>query len=149
MTHDHFSSYGGGQHHTAIIGHPPESRTWKPGDPTFEPIIGPGARIEAFVTVDAGEKRPTVIGARTWLMKKVHIGHDAIIGEDCEFAPGVVICGYCVIGDRVKIGVNACVLPFKEIGSGTRIGSGAVVTKNFGENLVLIENPARVLERKG
>jgi acetyltransferase-like isoleucine patch superfamily enzyme len=140
-----FTSYGGGVDQTAIIGHPPESRTWKPGDPMYQPIIMGSARVEAFVTVDAGEHHPTCVGARTWLMKHVHIGHDAVIGADCEFAPGVVICGYAKIGDRVKIGVNACVLPYKEIGSGTRIGSGAVVTKSFGENLVLVGNPARPL----
>ncbi len=148
MTNGHFISHGGGIHHTAIIGHPPESRTWTLGDPIYPPAIHPTARIEAYVTVDAGEERPTAIGARTWLMKKVHCGHDAIIGKDCELAPGVVICGYAVIGSNVKIGVNACVLPYVQIGSGVRIGAGAVVTKDFDEG-VLVGNPARVLVKDG
>jgi UDP-3-O-[3-hydroxymyristoyl] glucosamine N-acyltransferase len=139
-----FSSCGGGIDASSVIGNPPESRTWKPGDPMFEPTLSDGVRVEAFVTVDAGEKRPTTVGARTWLMKHVHIGHDAIIGADCELAPGVVVCGYAVIGDRVKIGVNACVLPFVEVGADVRIGAGAVVTKNY-FNGVLVGNPARPL----
>lgn len=141
-----FVSYGGGIDPTATVGHPPESRNWTPAMPAYPPSIDPTARLEAFVTVDAGERRPTRVGARTWLMKHVHIGHDAIIGEDCELAPGVVICGYAEIGDGVKIGVNACVLPFKKIASGVRIGAGAVVTKDFQEG-VLVGNPARPLKR--
>lgn len=139
-----FSSYGGGIDPLAVIGQPPESRTWHPSAHMLMPTIADSARIEAFVTVDAGEKRSTFIGRRTWLMKHVHVGHDASIGSDCELAPGVVICGYAEIGDRVKIGVNACVLPYVRIGDGVRIGAGAVVTKDFDEG-VLVGNPARVL----
>lgn len=136
------NTFGGAIDQTAVIGHAPESRNWMPGMPIYHPVIGKGTRIEAFVTVDAGEQRPTSIGARTWCMKKVHVGHDAIIGEDCELAPGVVICGYAEIGYGVKIGVNACVLPYVVIGSGVRIGAGAVVTKSYSQG-VLIGNPAR------
>ena len=85
-----FSSFGGGIDQTALIGHPPESRTWTNADLMFEPWLGEGVRIEAYVTVDAGEERCTTVGARTWCMKHTHVGHDAIIGKDCELAPGVV-----------------------------------------------------------
>jgi acyl-[acyl carrier protein]--UDP-N-acetylglucosamine O-acyltransferase len=147
MSAQHFTSYGGGVDQTAVIGHPPESRTWKPGDPMFQPAIHPTARIEAYVTIDAGERIPTAIAARVWLMKHVHVGHDAIIGKDCELAPGVVIGGWAVIGPRVKIGVNACVLPFVKIGAGVQIGAGAVVTKDYDEG-ILVGNPARPMERR-
>jgi acetyltransferase-like isoleucine patch superfamily enzyme len=147
-TDHHFTSYGGGIHPSAYIGGCPESRTWRPGDPMYEPSIHQTARIEAFVTIDAGESRPTCIGARTWVMRHCHCGHDAIIGKDCELAPGVVICGYATIGPRVRIGVNACVLPYVTIGADVRIGAGAVVTKDFDEG-VLVGNPARVLVKDG
>jgi UDP-N-acetylglucosamine acyltransferase len=138
----------GGQDHRAVIGHAPEDRDWKPGDPWFFPIIGHGARIEAFVTVDSGKERPTVIGERTWLMKRVHVGHDALIGADCELSPGTVVCGHAEIGDGVKIGVNASILPFRKIGPGARIGAGAVVTKDVPAGEVWAGNPARLLEKK-
>ena len=142
------NTYGGHvRDSTAVIGHAPEDRNWKPGDPAFEPIIGTSARIEAFVTVDAGKERPTIIGERTWLMKKVHVGHDAIIGADCELAPGTVVCGHAEIGDGVKIGVNASILPYRKIGQGARIGAGAVVTKDVPAGEVWAGNPARKLEK--
>jgi acetyltransferase-like isoleucine patch superfamily enzyme len=141
MTH----TYSGGRDQTAVIGHAPEDRNWKPGDRAHKPFICSGARIEAFVTVDAGTKRATHIGRRTWLMKHVHVGHDAYIGEDCEIAPGAVICGWVVIGNGVKIGVNASILPHRKVGDGARIGAGAVVTKDVRPGAVVAGNPAREL----
>jgi acetyltransferase-like isoleucine patch superfamily enzyme len=142
-----FISYGGGIHPTAIIGDPPEGREWTPDSPIFAPVIDPTARIEGYVTVDAGYERPTRVGARAWLLKHVHVGHDALIGEDVEIAPGAVVCGLCEIGDGVHIGVNASILPKRLVGAGARIGAGAVVTRDVPAGETWIGNPARKLER--
>jgi UDP-N-acetylglucosamine acyltransferase len=142
---DRFCSYGGGIDQHAVIGHPPESRDWKPGDETFEPVIDSTVRIEAFATVDSGLRAPTYIGERTWLMKHSHVGHDAYIGADCELSPGTVIGGHVHVGTGVRFGVNACVRPFIRIGTGARIGCGAVVVKDVEPGVVVVGNPARPL----
>lgn len=144
-----FDSSGGGIHQTAIIGHPPELRDWKPTDPIYLPIIDPTARIHAYVTVDAGAQRPTSIGARSWLMKHVHVGHDVIVGDDCELAPGTVIAGEATLGNHVHIGVNATVLPGVTIGDRVIIGAGSVVTKNIADNETWAGNPARCVRLEG
>lgn len=140
-----------GRHSTSLVGEPPESREWI-ADCTkgfFIPHIDDTARLNAYVTVDSGCERSTQVGARSLLMAKVHVGHDAIVGDDCELAPGVVICGHAEIGDGVRIGVNACVLPYKLVGAGARIGAGAVVTKNVPPGEVWAGNPARRLPIDG
>ena len=142
---ERFSSHGGGIHHAAYIGGNPEHRDWRPGDPAIAPDIHPTARIEAFVTVDAGMKIPTRIGAHSWLMKHSHVGHDAWIGDYCELAPGTVIGGHVKIGHRVRIGVNVSVRPGVTIGEGARIGAGAVVVKDIPAGEIWIGNPARPL----
>lgn len=139
------NTHGGKVDQTAVIGHAPEHRDWQPGDATYPPVIDATARIEAFVTIDAGYKRPTVVGARSWCMKKVHIGHDAVIGADCEIAPGTVIGGHCEIGDRVRMGIGVMVRPGVKIGEGARLGAGAVVVKDVPAGEIWVGNPARCL----
>ena len=139
------NTIGGGRDQTAVIGHAPEHRDWTPNMPSWEPFIADAVRIEAYVTIDAGMKAPTFIGARTWLMKHCHIGHDAVIGADCELSPGVVVCGHASIGARTRVGVNACVLPGVRVGTDVVIGAGAVVTKNIPAGETWTGNPARNL----
>jgi acyl-[acyl carrier protein]--UDP-N-acetylglucosamine O-acyltransferase len=134
-------------HPTAVIGDPPEHRDWKPGDPMFAPMIAESARINAFVTVDAGLRGPTEIWDRVFLMAHVHIGHDARISYDCELAPGTVIGGHATLYPGVRCGIGVLVKPFVRIGPGARIGMGAVVTKDVPAGEVWVGNPARKLEK--
>lgn len=140
------STYGGKTDHRAVIGHAPEDRTWEPEQPTYGPIIDPTARIEAFATIDAGIKRATFVGKRSWIFKHAHLGHDAIVGDDVEVSTGAVIGGHAVIGDGAKIGINATILPYRTIGARARVGAGAVVTKDVPDGEVWAGNPARSLK---
>lgn len=132
-------------HKLALVGEPPEHRDWEPRLPVIAPQIHPTADVGAFATIDGGLERPTKVGDRSFVMKHVHVGHDATIGADCELAPGVVVGGHCEIGDRVRIGVNACLRPFIQVGEGARIGAGAVVVKDVPPGVVVAGNPAKPL----
>jgi acyl-[acyl carrier protein]--UDP-N-acetylglucosamine O-acyltransferase len=134
----------GGIHPMARVGGPPEHRDWS-GGPGVAPVVDRSARIAAFCSVDAGTVRPTFVGARAWLMQHVHVGHDSLIGQDCELAPHVVVCGECVIGDGVRIGAGALIRPRMKIGAGARIGMGAVVVKDVPAGEVWVGNPAQRL----
>lgn len=143
-----FTSDGGGIHHAAIIGQAPEHRDHSPASRCWPVLVHHTARIEALVTVDSGCFRHTTIGARSWLMKHVHVGHDVLIGEDCELTPGVVVGGECLISDRVKIGLNATIRPRTIIGPDAQIGMGAVVLSDVPAGAIVVGNPARVLRFK-
>lgn len=130
-------------HKLASIGDPPEHRDWSPGDHCFAPEIDLSAKINAFVTVDAGLREPTRVGARTFCMTKTHIGHDAQVGADCELAPGTVIGGHAVLEDGVRCGVGVLVKPFVRVGKGARLGMGAVVLRDVPAGEVWVGNPAR------
>jgi UDP-N-acetylglucosamine acyltransferase len=132
-------------HPQAIIGQPPEHREWQPGRKCLSVYVHHTATVNAFCTIDCGTVRHTRIGARTWLLKRVHVGHDTVIGADCELAPGVVVGGQVTMGDRVKVGVGAVVLPFRTIGSDVTIGAGAVVTRDVPDGWTVAGNPARPL----
>lgn len=136
-------------HSTAVIGEPPEHRDWAPGDPAFLPEIDDTARVNAFVTVDAGLKEPTRVGARTFVMAHCHVGHDAQVGDDCELAPGTVVGGHVRLGDGVRCGIGVMLRPGVTVGNGARLGAGAVVVSDVPAGAVYVGNPAKALRPKG
>lgn len=78
-------------------------------------------------------------------MAKSHVGHDVVIGKDCELAPLVVLGGFSCLGDGVKIGMSAIVLPYRHVGEDAVVGAGAVVTRDVPSGTTVVGNPARVL----
>jgi len=134
-------------HPTAIIGGVPEHIEWirDPKLESFAPEVDESVFINSYVTVDAGTWRHTSIGAGSILLTKSHVGHDVIIGENCQLATGAIIGGSCTIGNEVKVGLNAVVVPWRSIGNNVVIGASAVVTKNVPDYAVVAGNPARVI----
>lgn len=112
-----------------IIGAPAENiATW--GNECKGVIIGDGTIITGHVTIDSGVESPTVIGSKNFIMKGVHIGHDAQTKDNVILSPHVIIGGYCKIGTNTNIGMGAVVRNRKEIPDNVRIGMSAVVTRS-------------------
>jgi len=65
------------------------------------------------------------------IQKQGYVGAPIVIGRDNWIGGHVFVCK----------GINT--------GEGVVIGAGSVVTKNFGDNLVIVGNPARVLRERG
>lgn len=55
------------------------------------------------------------------------------------------IFGEIKIGNNCFIGIGAIVLPGVSLGDNTIVAAGAVVTKSFGENVVIGGNPAKII----
>lgn len=127
-TNDATHTFSGGIDPTAVIGHAPERFDWRPADGAWEPDLGERVRIEAFVAIDAGMEGPTKIGDRTWIKKHVHVGHDAIIGADCDIGSGTIISPFCVVGDCVTIGAGSYLGPDVVVDPGAEIPPRAILS---------------------
>ena len=127
-----------------IIGAPAE---WKHKESTKGVTICEGAILTGMVTVDAGVEYTTYIGANSYLMKAVHIGHDAIVKDGCTISCGAKIGGHAIIGENTNIGLNAVIHQRKIVPANCMVGMGSVVTKGLimAPGMKYAGNPAKLL----
>lgn len=137
----------------ACIGMAPEHRAYRfrlleHSEHYHAPLIHESAIVEAFASVDCGLERPTMVGELAYVMKHAHVGHDAILGAECNLAPHAVLGGHVVVGPRTRIGIGAVVRPRVTIGDRCVIGAGAVVVDDVPSGEVWVGNPARPIKRR-
>lgn len=128
-----------------LIGEPAE---WKGREHESKGvIIGNNVRITGHVTIDSGVDKPTVIHDWCYIMKGVHIGHDAIIRKNVTLSCHALIGGHSIISHDVNIGLGAIVHQKIIVPPGCMIGMGTVVTKKteMQRNSKYVGNPARYL----
>jgi len=103
--------------------------------------IGPYARLRMDTHVEAGarvgnfvELKKTRLGAGAKSMHLAYLG-DAVIGERANIGAGTITCNYdgaqkhqTRIGDEAFIGSNATLAAPLEVGAGSYVGAGSVIT---------------------
>jgi len=122
----------------------------------YECYLGDNCFIGPFVEIQSN----VVIGNNTRVQSHSFICEGVTIGNDCLISHGVMfvndkfdspdlkswIMRKTKIGNNVRIGSNATLLPVS-IGSDSIIGAGAVVTKGFPANSIIVGNPAKILRK--
>lgn len=113
--------------------------------------LGADCFVGPFVEIQCNVK----IGNRTRISSHSFVCEYVTIGDDCFIAHGVMFTNDkgvdarvhhpTTIGNQVKIGSNATILPVK-IGDNCIIGAGCVVTKDVPPNSVVVGNPGRILK---
>ena len=96
-------------------------------------------------------------GFRIFHSSGIVIGHNCQIGDNCTILQNVTMGqngkvknerSMPKIGNNVSVYAGACLLGPIEIGNNVDIGANAVVTKDFGSNLVIAGVPAKILKTK-
>jgi acetyltransferase-like isoleucine patch superfamily enzyme len=119
-----------------------------------ECTVGNDVSVWSNSVVDYGCR----IGDRVKIHSNCYVAQFTEIENDAFLAPGVTIANDFYpgqessalvmsgpwIGAGAQIGVNATILPFVRIGSGSLVGAGAVVVRDIPERAVAYGNPATV-----
>ncbi|MDF0514655.1 acyltransferase [Agromyces sp. H3Y2-19a] len=111
-------------------------------------LIGDNVSTTATCGISATEGTTVSIGADTMIASGVQLraddGHpifDVASGRRVNRSKDITI------GDHVWLAVNSTVLGGAQVGSGTVVGFGSIVTKSLPNNCVAAGNPARVVKR--
>lgn len=89
---------------------------------------------------------PVTIGDNCMLAPQVGIYTATHPLDPNERTSGIEMAKAIQIGDNCWIGGHAVINPGVTLGHNVVVGSGAVVTKSFGDNVVIAGNPARVIQ---
>lgn len=117
----------------------------------FATLIHPQAWVAERVTFGEGTQVlagalinvDVCIGAHVILNIGCRVSHDSVIADFATLAPGVTLCGNVNIGRASELGACAVVLPRVEIGSGARLGAGAVAVRAVASDVTVVGVPAR------
>ncbi|MCF6282032.1 MAG: acetyltransferase [Candidatus Polarisedimenticolaceae bacterium] len=115
-------------------------------DPTaivdHEVSIGSGSIVCAGVicTVNVSIGKHTIINLNST------VGHEVDIGDYVTIAPNVSISGNINLKNLVEVGTGATLREKLEVGYGSVVGMGSVLTKDIAKNKVVVGNPARVIK---
>jgi len=99
------------------LGYAPQDRSFNPKTEGAGLVIGDDNVFREFVTINrAKTEHPTTIGHRNYWMANSHAGHDTVVGDDCNFANGVLLAGHVTVGDRAFFGGNSGIHQFCRVG---------------------------------
>ena len=100
--------------------------------------LGSGAVVLAGGTINAGAD----IGIGCIINTAASVDHHCVIGKAVHISPGARIGGSVKIGDFTWVGIGASVINNLTVGSGVIVAAGAVLTRDFGDSILVAGVPA-------
>lgn len=101
--------------------------------------IGNGSVIQDYAYISSD----VVVGVSVRLNVHAVVMHDCRVDDFVTVAPRSTLLGRIHIKNGAYIGANSTVLPMREVGCGSIVGAGAVVTKNVRDGQVVKGVPAK------
>jgi sugar O-acyltransferase (sialic acid O-acetyltransferase NeuD family) len=122
----------------------------------FPVLIHPSVKLRDYQYCEVGEG--SVICESTIITTNVKIGKHVLISPGCSLAHDVQIADGCSLMYRVNLagnvklhanvylGTNSTVIQLLEVGAGTIIGAGAVVTRSLPACCTAVGVPAKIIK---
>jgi UDP-N-acetylglucosamine acyltransferase len=107
-------------------------------------VIGSRNVIREHVTVHQGHFAGTSLGDDCYLMNRVYIGHDGVIGDRVTMASSATLGGHVHVGDAANLGMGVIVHQRRVVGGSAMVGMGAVVTRDVAPYAKAFGNPCRL-----
>lgn len=101
--------------------------------------IGDGTYIAAQAVISAD----ATIGRFVLINYGASVGHDAVLDDFSQAAPGARLNGNCRLHARAFVGSNAVLVERVEVGEGARVGACAAVLESVEANSTVVGVPAR------
>ena len=112
---------------------------------TFPVLVHPRATVEPSAKVNEGVQvfANAYVGAEAVLHPRCMVNTNAVVSHDCEIgaythiAPGALLAGHVHVGERTLVGMGVTTTIGIKIGSGVRIGNGAIVLADVPDKMVI------------
>ncbi|MFK7746231.1 MAG: UDP-3-O-(3-hydroxymyristoyl)glucosamine N-acyltransferase [Roseobacter sp.] len=110
--------------------------------------IGDNVDVGAVVTIDSGTIRDTYVGHGCKIDNLVHIGHNAVIGNDCLICGHSAVAGSTRLGNNVVLGGMTGLSDNITIGDRVITGGGTKVLSSIPAGRVMLGYPATKMDRQ-
>jgi sugar O-acyltransferase (sialic acid O-acetyltransferase NeuD family) len=106
--------------------------------------LGTNTKIARGVIICAGSIITCNIrlGSHVFINLDCTIGHDTVLENYVNLAPGVHVSGKCTLKEGCHIYTGACLIPGVTMGEWSEAGAGAVILKNIDPYAVAVGVPA-------
>ena len=104
----------------------------------FPAMIDPSAQVSpttefkhgTYIACEAVVSVGTEIGKFVIINARAGVGHDSVVGDFSNVAPGVSLSGHTTLGQDVFMGTNSCTAPGRKVGDGATVACGTPVLKD-------------------